>query len=110
MPDNERMSVISKTVLGISICLVSLTIFAMGLTACNNQQAELQLIGEEKAKEIVLTHAGVTAEGITRYGFRRDLDDGKEVYEIEFWSGNVEYDYEIDAQTGEIIQFDKDAR
>lgn len=105
----DKMSIISKAILGISIGLVAVIFSAIGLTACNNQTTDIQLIGEEKAKEIVLVHAGVTADEITRYTLHRDRDDGKDVYEIEFWRGNIEYDYEIDAKTGEILQFDKDA-
>ena len=33
-----------------------------------------------------------------------DDEDGKLVYEIEFKSGNMEYDYEIDAVSGAILK------
>ena len=38
----------------------------------------------------------------------KDYEDGVLVYEVEFYSGNTEYDYEIKAATGEILSFDKD--
>ena len=38
-----------------------------------------------------------------------DYDDGRAEYEIEFWSGNTEYDYDIDAVSGEIRSYDHDA-
>ena len=38
----------------------------------------------------------------------RDNDDGRAVYEVEFYSGNTEYDYEISAETGEILSYDSD--
>lgn len=66
------------------------------------------IISAEKAKEIAISHAGVPKDGVKRYRSERDRDDGIDVYEIEFWSGNVEYDYEIDAKTGKILKFDKD--
>ena len=31
-----------------------------------------------------------------------DYEDGVRVYDVEFYKGNVEYEYEIDAATGEI--------
>ena len=37
-----------------------------------------------------------------------DDDDGRGVYEIEFYVGNTEYDYEIDAHSGGIIEYDID--
>ena len=38
-----------------------------------------------------------------------DYEDGRRVYEVEFYSGNREYDYEIDAATGDIVSYDFDA-
>nr|WP_314982376.1 PepSY domain-containing protein [uncultured Stomatobaculum sp.] len=37
-----------------------------------------------------------------------DDDDGRGVYEIEFYVGNTEYDYKIDAYSGGIIEYDID--
>ena len=37
-----------------------------------------------------------------------DRDDGRAVYEIEFKHGAYEYEYEIDALTGEVIKSEKD--
>ena len=38
-----------------------------------------------------------------------DYDDGRRVYEVEFYSGSREYDYEIDAASGDILSYDYDA-
>ena len=62
-------------------------------------------IGEEKAKEIALDHANVT--NITNYKIELDFDDVM-VYEIEFNANNKEYDYEINALTGDIIEYEID--
>ena len=32
-----------------------------------------------------------------------DYDDGMRVYDVEFFSGNKEYDYKIDAASGAIL-------
>lgn len=61
----------------------------------------------EQAKEIALNHAGVKADG-TAVKTDYDFDDGIPSYEIEFWSGGIEYDYDIHAQTGEILKAEKD--
>ena len=37
-----------------------------------------------------------------------DTDDGKVVYEIEWKAGKTEYDYEVDAITGQILKAEKD--
>ena len=65
-------------------------------------------IGEAVAKEIVLTHAGVKAADVTFIKVNLQWDDGHPVYDIEFYCGNVEYDYEIHATTGDIREHDRD--
>ena len=64
----------------------------------------------EEAKEIALNHAGLTADGVTFIKGKLERDDGKEKYDIEFYTSDFkEYDYEIDPQTGEILSYDYDA-
>ena len=66
--------------------------------AVNTQTSEISV---EKAKQIALSHAGVSGASFTKV--KLDTDDGVRVYEIEFKVGNVEYDYDIDASSGAII-------
>ena len=65
-------------------------------------------IGEAKAKEIALNHAGLTAGQVTFLQLKLDWENGRQVYEVEFYSSNKEYDYEIDASTGSIVGYDYD--
>ena len=65
-------------------------------------------IGEARAKEIALNHAGVSASNATFLRVQMDRDNGRMEYEVEFWSGSTEYDYDIDALTGEIRSYDQD--
>jgi len=65
-------------------------------------------IGEAKAKSIALTHAGVAEADVIFIKTKLERDDGRYVYDIEFYSGNIEYDYEIDALTGVILEYDRD--
>ena len=65
-------------------------------------------ITKAKVKEIALAHAGVSASKATFVEVKLDKEDGVQVYEVEFYSGSTEYDYEIHAKTGEILSFDKD--
>ena len=72
--------------------------------------AQKDLIGEEKAKEIAMKHAGVNASQVSFVKSGLDRDDGRRVYDVEFYTNdNVEYDYDIDAYNGEILSFDHDA-
>ena len=64
----------------------------------------VQDIGYAKAKSIALNHAGVSENQAYDMDIELDDEDGKLVYEIEFKSGNMEYDYEIDAASGTILK------
>lgn len=59
-----------------------------------------------KAKEIALSHAGVKDADAVFLQAGLDWDDGRAHYEVEFYSGSMEYDYDIDAVTGTILSFD----
>ena len=65
-------------------------------------------ISEQQAKSIVLSHAGLTENEITRYRIELDRDDGRWEYEISFDQGRIEYDSTLNAQTGHIIESDRD--
>lgn len=65
-------------------------------------------IGEDQAKSIALDHAGITADTVSFVHVKLDYDDGQMVYEIEFYSNNMEYDYEINATTEDIVEYDTD--
>ena len=61
-------------------------------------------IGYAKAKSIALDHAGVREAQAYDMDIELDDEDGRLIYEVEFKSGNMEYDYEIDAATGAILK------
>lgn len=62
----------------------------------------------EEAQAIALQHACLTQEQITRLKVKLDRDDGVLRYEVEFRVGNWEYEYEIHAETGAILDWEKD--
>lgn len=65
-------------------------------------------VTEAKAKEIALNHAGLTEDQITGMKVKLDQDNGRAEYEVEFRKDKTEYDYEIDAETGDILNYDID--
>lgn len=69
-------------------------------------QAVEDAVDEDTAVSIALEHAGVTEASFHRVEL--DYEDGREVYEIEFFSGNTEYDYTVARDTGEILSYDQD--
>ena len=60
-------------------------------------------IGEAEAKAAAVAHAGVKEAEITRYEVEMDYERGTMVYEIEFHHNGREYDYDIEAVTGEVL-------
>lgn len=80
------------------------------ITANTTNAASDGQVTLEEAKEIALNHAGLTADGVTFIKGKLERDDGREKYDIEFYTSDFkEYDYEIDPQTGEILSYDYDA-
>ena len=63
-------------------------------------------IGLERAKEIALSHAGLSAGEVYLSKAKFEDDDGVKVYEIEFYKDRMEYEYTIHAATGRILEFD----
>ncbi len=65
-------------------------------------------IGVDRAKEIALNHARLNESDVQFAKAKLENDDGGVEYEIEFYSGRTEYDYTIDAVSGNIIEYDVD--
>lgn len=59
-------------------------------------------ISLEDAKSAALADAGVSDADVIYTKEKSDYENGIMVYDIEFYAGNVEYEYEINAETGEV--------
>ena len=64
---------------------------------------------EAAAKKIALDHAKMTEDDVTNQRVKLDSDGGGE-YEVVFYVGGTEYEYHIDALSGEIIRFTMETR
>ncbi len=67
-----------------------------------------QYIGKDKALEIALAKAGLTKSQISNYIVEFECDDGVITYDVEFYRNSTEYEFEIDATTGSIIEYETD--
>lgn len=65
-------------------------------------------ITSDEAKAAALKHAGLSEADVTGLDIDLDRDGNVLKYEIDFHSGGIEYDYDINAKTGEIISADKE--
>lgn len=63
---------------------------------------------KEQAEVIALEHAGLTADQVKRLRTEYEIDDGIPRYEVQFRYDRWEYDYEINAENGNILSFDRD--
>lgn len=70
--------------------------------------ADPVLISKEDAIAIALADAGLTQDQVTRLRAEFDYDNGRPEYEVDFHYDRWEYDYEINAKTGDILSRDKD--
>ncbi|MBE6025661.1 MAG: hypothetical protein E7229_01980 [Clostridiales bacterium] len=66
-------------------------------------------VGEDKAVEAALAAAGLDRSQISGLKSEIDYDNGSMVYEVEFVSGDVEYEYEINASTGEVVKAESES-
>ncbi len=65
-------------------------------------------IGEEAAKAIALEYAKLSEADVRFVKARLDRDDGRFVYEVKFYAGNLEYEFDIDACSGDVLEYDVD--
>ena len=62
-------------------------------------------ISVDEAKSAAYAHAGVAESDVVYVETDFDSEHGVMVYEVEFYAGNVEYEYDINAQTGEVVKY-----
>ena len=77
-----------------------------GQNSLNGVTASITL---DEAKNIAITNAGLDINNVQFTREELEHDNHTLVYELEFFSNNIEYDYEINATTGDIISFDRDS-
>ncbi len=65
-------------------------------------------ISSQEARNIALDHAKLDISVVKMVKCESEYDNGILVYEVDFTYDNYEYDYKVNANTGEIISFDKD--
>ena len=73
------------------------------------QAASGSYIGEAAAQQAALAHAGLDEASVSFVRTHLDWDDGRWKYEVEFYKDSTEYDYDIDAVTGDVLSYDYDA-
>ena len=77
-------------------------------TALSTQPPASQRLTAGEVRTIALSHAGIPEDQLRFLRLEYEMDDGIPRYEVEFVTDDWEYEYEIHAETGEILSYDKD--
>jgi uncharacterized membrane protein YkoI len=78
------------------------------VNSSNNQNAPATVITEEDAKNIALTDAKVSEADIDAINVYLEYDDGYQIFNVEFYANGLEFDYEINAVDGYILDRDSE--
>jgi len=87
--------------------IAALMIMVCGCAACF---AEQKPITQEEALKIALDYAGLKEDQITLTKSHKYRDNGGPIWEIEFYSNGVEYDFDVDMLNGQILEADQDSK
>lgn len=97
-----------KTIIVLGILLTTLL-----LAGCSSQNttdsnsSEDTMLTEQEAKQIALSKVpGATEEDISK--FKKDMDDSVPEYEGEIHYNGMEYEFEINAYDGTILEWDEE--
>ena len=88
--------------------LVAMLMAVLMMVGCVSAFAADGTMTKEEAMQTALDYAGLKAESVTFTRVHRDMEDGRAVYEIEFVSGSVEYEMNIDIKTGRVFDAERD--
>lgn len=86
------------------LCAAVFTII-LSFGAVSANAANQNHIGKAKAKTIALQNAGLKESEVSHIICKLDYDDGIAEYDVTFWVNSTEYEYEINASTGKIMEY-----
>lgn len=101
--------ILSLSVLMLTACGPENNVTPDATTPQNTATADAsKFIGEDKAKELALKKADIGDQDVRFDRVELDRDDGVWQYEVDFRHGDMEYDIDINAETGEILSYEKE--
>lgn len=100
LPENELAKL---SINELNLLLKSQDSAEKGGIASVGNASEQAYIGAEKAKEIALSDAGESIDSVILKEIKMDYDDGVVEYDVEFCVSGTEYEYSINASTGDIM-------
>ena len=82
---------------------------ASGSTPVTSSDSLGGAISIQGAKDAALAAAGLTENQVTALTVKGDYDDGRLEYEVKFWYGSTEYEYDIDGTSGTVLKQEQEA-
>ncbi len=65
---------------------------------------------KEQALEKALEHSGVSKDKVTRFVVEADRDRGIPVYEVDFSTESIDYEYVLDSGSGKVLKYERELR
>ena len=65
-------------------------------------------ISKDEVKDIVIKHANISKKDAKKWRIDFEYEDGMFLYNVDVVYNNLEYEYEINAKTGEVILYKLD--
>ncbi len=94
----------SMSINELALLLSNPSISTQGVSS-TGQASDKAYIGADAAAQVAYAHAEITQTDVNGLEVEFDHEDGRMVYDVEFYAGGYEYEYEIDASTGEVVSY-----
>ncbi len=85
-----------------------IAIMMMAGIAAGVASAEEVKLSREEAMKAVLDYANIKEDQVTFTKVKQDWENGYQIWEIEFISNGIEYDFDVDLYSGRILKADRD--
>ena len=104
---NAALMIVIALVALSTIISLSLSSGATPIATLNGNDAASPIsspLNETDAEDLALTAVGLSRDDVIWERTEYDRERGQDVWEVEFYHDGVEYDFEINADTGEILK------
>ena len=86
-----------------TLCATAALSFAL---AASTGALAATTIGQSAARTAALEYSGFRSEEVDFFRTKLDREDGRQIYEVSLTTDTAEYEYDIDAQTGDVLQYE----
>ena len=66
------------------------------------------MLTREQAEQIALEYLGFALDQVNRLRSEFEIDEGIALYDIQFFQGDWEYEFEISAEDGRLLSYDRE--